>query len=148
METPKVEISQSEWEVMRIIWTLGPLKSSTIAAILADKMAWKIATTKTFLGRLVKKGALVTEKQGCEFLYHATVGEQASMDAAVVELFSHLCQMKIGTTVNHLVAQVTLSKKDIQAVQQTLAAKLPSAPTTVHCNCLPDGCKEAIDEAR
>ncbi|EGF48775.1 transcriptional regulator, partial [Lacticaseibacillus rhamnosus MTCC 5462] len=50
METPKVEISQSEWEVMRIIWTLGPLKSSTIAAILADKMAWKIATTKTFLG--------------------------------------------------------------------------------------------------
>ena len=57
METPKVEISQSEWEVMRIIWTLGPLKSSTIAVILADKMAWKIATTKTFLGRLVKKGA-------------------------------------------------------------------------------------------
>ena len=56
--------------------------------------------------------------------------------------------MKIGTTVNHLVAQVTLSKKDIQAVQQTLAAKLPSAPTTVHCNCLPDGCKEAIDEER
>ena len=28
METPKVEISQSEWEVMRIIWTLGPLVKS------------------------------------------------------------------------------------------------------------------------
>ncbi|MEO2872404.1 BlaI/MecI/CopY family transcriptional regulator, partial [Lacticaseibacillus paracasei] len=36
METPKVEISQSEWEVMRIIWTLGPLTSSTLATILAE----------------------------------------------------------------------------------------------------------------
>ena len=61
METPKVEISQSEWEVMRIIWTLGPLTSSTLATILAEKMGWKVATTKTFLGRLVKKGALTTE---------------------------------------------------------------------------------------
>ena len=83
METPKVEISQSEWEVMRIIWTLVPLESSNIAAILSDKMAWKIATTKTFLGRLVKKGSLVTEKQGRAFLYHATVGDHASIDPAV-----------------------------------------------------------------
>lgn len=67
METPKVEISQSEWEVMRIIWTLGPLKSSTIAVILADKMAWKIATTKTFLGRLVKRVRWSPKSKGANF---------------------------------------------------------------------------------
>lgn len=146
METPTVDISQSEWEVMRIIWTLGPLKSSMLAAILADKMGWKVATTKTFLGRLVKKGALVTEKQGREFLYHATVGGQASMDAAASELFSHLCQMKIGKTLDHLITHVTLSKQDINDLQQTLTAKLPDAPTTVSCNCLPEGCKEEVHE--
>ena len=146
METPTVDISQSEWEVMRIIWTLGPLKSSTLAAILADKMGWKVATTKTFLGRLVKKGALVTEKQGRVFLYHATVGGQASMDAAASELFIHLCQMKIGKTLDHLITHVTLSKQDINDLQQTLTAKLPDAPTTVSCNCLPEGCKEEVHE--
>lgn len=146
METPKVEISQSEWEVMRIIWTLGSLRSSTLAAILADKMGWKVATTKTFLGRLVKKGALETEKQGREFLYHATVGEQESMDAAAAELFNHLCQMKIGKTLDHLITNVTLSKHDINDLQQTLTAKLPDAPEKVNCNCLPEGCKEEVHE--
>lgn len=146
METPKVEISQSEWEVMRIVWTLGPLTSSTLATILAEKMGWKVATTKTFLGRLVKKGALTTEKNGREFLYHTVVGEQESMDAAVAELFSHLCQMKIGTAINHLMTNVNLSKHDIEMLQQTLLTKQHDAPETVSCNCLPEGCKEAAHE--
>ncbi|MFT9395511.1 MAG: BlaI/MecI/CopY family transcriptional regulator, partial [Lacticaseibacillus paracasei] len=49
METPKVEISQSEWEVMRIIWTLGPLTSSTLATILALNFQVKCNDDNEFL---------------------------------------------------------------------------------------------------
>ncbi|HAJ55297.1 MAG TPA: CopY/TcrY family copper transport repressor, partial [Lactobacillus sp.] len=36
--------------------------------------------------------------------------------------------------------------QDINDLQQTLTAKLPDAPTTVSCNCLPEGCKEEVHE--
>ncbi|MCG4283075.1 BlaI/MecI/CopY family transcriptional regulator, partial [Lacticaseibacillus saniviri] len=61
MDTVQAEISQSEWEVMRVIWTLGSATTHDLTAILEEKMGWKSATTKTFLGRLVKKQALSTE---------------------------------------------------------------------------------------
>ena len=54
-----IKISDSEWEVMRVIWTLGQANAQQITQILADSMDWKVATVKTLLGRLVKKEALL-----------------------------------------------------------------------------------------
>jgi predicted transcriptional regulator len=34
----KIEISDAEWEVMRVAWTLGNVTSSQVAEIMADKM--------------------------------------------------------------------------------------------------------------
>ena len=52
VKTP-VKISDSEWEIMRVIWTLGQTTAQEITQILADSMDWKPATIKTLLGRLV-----------------------------------------------------------------------------------------------
>ncbi|ARW18982.1 Transcriptional repressor CopY [Pediococcus pentosaceus] len=52
----EIEISQSEWETMRVIWTLQKATSHQIIEILEEKLGWKASTTKTYLGRLVKKG--------------------------------------------------------------------------------------------
>ncbi|WP_057893486.1 CopY/TcrY family copper transport repressor [Lacticaseibacillus brantae] len=140
METLTAEISQSEWEVMRVIWTLKGVSSHLLVEILSEKMGWKAATTKTFLGRLVKKGALATEKQGREFFYTATIPEQSAMDQTVQALFDHLCEMKVGTTIDHLLQHVTLSQSDIAQLQAQLAMLAVDAPLTVPCNCLPEDC--------
>ena len=59
-----IKISDSEWEVMRVIWTLGQANAQQITQILADSMDWKVATVKTLLGRLVKKEALKIRRSG------------------------------------------------------------------------------------
>lgn len=140
METLTAEISQSEWEVMRVVWTLKGVSSHLLVEILGEKMGWKPATTKTFLGRLVKKGALATEKQGREFFYTATIPEQTAMDQTVQALFDHLCEMKAGTTLDHLLQHVTLSQQDIANLQAQLTEMAIDAPETVLCNCLPEDC--------
>ncbi|VDG21334.1 CopY/TcrY family copper transport repressor [Lactiplantibacillus mudanjiangensis] len=133
----KIEISDAEWEVMRVTWTLGHVTSSQMAEIMAEKMGWKTATVKTLLGRLIKKGALRAEKHGRAFTYYPTVDEQPSMDEAVTTLFGHLCQMRVGQTLTDLVTQLTLSQTDIENLQATLAQKQATAPVTVDCDCLP-----------
>lgn len=139
----KIEISDAEWEVMRVVWSLGSATSHTLIAALQEKMDWKDATVKTLIGRLVKKGALTTEKKGRAYLYRPTVEEQAAIDNATTSLFHHLCQMRRGKAVSNLIDDLTLSRTDIKRLQAQLAEKLKTAPATVPCNCLPADFKVA-----
>lgn len=140
----KIEISDAEWEVMRVAWTLGNVTSSQVAEIMADKMGWKTATVKTLLGRLVKKGALRAEKNGRAFNYYPMVEEQPSMDEAVGTLFGHLCQMRVGQTLVDLVNQTELSQTDIAALQAVLAEKAKDAPEMVDCDCVPGTDRKSV----
>ena len=49
------QISNSEWEVMRVLWASEEQKSSDIIRILQEKFYWSPSTIKTLLGRLVDK---------------------------------------------------------------------------------------------
>ncbi|KRK36705.1 CopY/TcrY family copper transport repressor [Loigolactobacillus bifermentans] len=134
------EISDAEWEVMRAVWTLGAVTSRKLIDVLAEKMGWKAATTKTLIGRLVKKGALNATRNGRAFTYTPLVEEQQAMDYATTTLFDHLCRMRSGQALSHLLAHVTLSQGDIQLLQQQLAEKAKTAPEHVMCNCVPGEC--------
>lgn len=140
--TDEIEISQSEWETMRVIWTLNGASSKQIIAILAEKLGWKASTTKTYLGRLVKKGALSTTKNGREYVYQPLIEEQVAMNNATSGLFDHLCQHKVGPTLATLINNVELSQSDIKELINELNQKAKTAPKMVKCNCLPDGCDE------
>ena len=42
-----MKISEAEWEVMRVVWTLGEVDAQTISETLSHRMKWKLATIKT-----------------------------------------------------------------------------------------------------
>ena len=62
-------LSESEMEVMRVIWASPtPVTSAEMLERFSAK-GWKIQTVSTFLTRLVDKGALKMEKRGRSNLY-------------------------------------------------------------------------------
>lgn len=136
META-LEITAAEWQVMRIVWTLGQTTSSQVITILQRKKDWKPATVKTLLRRLVTKGALSTTRQGRSFIYKPLVKEQSTMDQVAEDLFDNICERCVGRTLNHVIDHATLSKADIAALQAELAKKEATAPEEVKCNCVP-----------
>lgn len=133
----KIEISDAEWEVMRVVWSLGAATSHTIITALTEKMGWKDGTIKTLIGRLVKKGALTTERQGRAFLYHPTIEEQTAIDDATTSLFHHLCRMRQGQAISNLLDDVPLTQGDIDRLLAKLTEKRKSAPIGITCDCLP-----------
>lgn len=133
----KTDITPAEWQVMRIIWTLGHSTSSQIIDILQQKVDWKPATIKTLLRRLVEKGALKTTKQGRAFIYTPLIKEQITMNEAADQLFSSICEMHLGSTLDHVIESATLSKDDIKRLQDLLRKKIQNAPEKVECNCVP-----------
>ena len=133
-------VTDSEWEVMRVVWAHGQASSKEIIDVLGQKMDWKPATTKTFLGRLVNKGMLNTQADGRRYLYSANVGESEFVRHALDEFFGHVCNREVGKTIGSVLSKATLSHKDISLLQTILEEKKETAVEEVPCNCVPGQC--------
>ena len=133
-----MKISDSEWEIMRVVWNKETVDATTIYDLLSGSKDWKIATVKTLLGRLVKKDILHTEKVGKKFIYSAKVAEEEVILSASANLFSHICAKKAGETLVNLLEEVELTAEDIDNLQQVLADK--QAVQEISCNCIPGQC--------
>ncbi|WP_054648893.1 CopY/TcrY family copper transport repressor [Lacticaseibacillus pantheris] len=131
------DVSPAEWAVLRIVWTLDGADTGTIVDALVAKRGWAPATIKTLLGRLVKKGALTTTKDGRQFHYTATIGEQDSMHHVLQAQVAAMCAMKVGSALTQTIADMPLSKDDITNLVEVLNQKLATAPAMVECDCLP-----------
>lgn len=140
------DVSPAEWSVLRIIWTLGGADTGTIVDALVEKRGWAPATIKTLLGRLVKKGALTTTKDGRQFHYTATIGEQESMEHVLRGQMAAMCAMKVGGALAQTLADVPLSKADIQQLITVLQGKAATAPDTVACDCLPASMRDGAQQ--
>lgn len=79
-------ISESEWDVMKIIWRDGPCQAQTVIDALSAPNEWTASTVKTLLNRLLRKGALKHEKTGKSYVYAAAFTE-AQCRADVTESF-------------------------------------------------------------
>ena len=126
-----IKISDSEWEIMRVIWTLGKSDAQEVTALLSESKDWKTATVKTLLGRLVKKGVLRTETQGKKFVYYPLVSEDATIQ-------------KIGQTLAEMIRESELTNEDLTMLEEALAQKEPVA--AIACNCIPGQCQCTMNE--
>ena len=130
-------ISDSEWEIMRIIWTIEPVSSTKIIQELQAKKDWSESTIKTLLRRLVNKNLLSTTKEGHHFVYSAKVNQAQVMTEAAQELLDRMCNMHKGEVILQLLADSPISKNDLAKMKQVINQKEKTAPEMVPCNCLP-----------
>lgn len=143
----ELQISQAEWEIMRVAWTYQHTTSKQINDILSDKMEWKPATTKTLIGRLVKKGLLDTKAEGRKYIYSPTVKEEDTVLDAGRDFLDQICNTKVGRTFAQLIEESELSQSDITELEKVLNDKKETAPETVECNCLPGQCRCHLEGA-
>ncbi|GIN93701.1 uracil phosphoribosyltransferase [Siminovitchia terrae] len=135
------KITVSEWEVMRVVWAQGKVTSKEIREVLQQKKDWKPATTKTFIGRLVKKGMLHTETEGKMYIYSANINESEFIKNTLNEIFENICDKDVGNTIVNLITKATLSFKDIEKMEKALEMKKKDAVEEVPCSCVPGQCK-------
>ena len=69
------QISEAEFEVMKIVWKHAPISTNEITEKLLQTTSWSPKTIQTLIKRLVTKGALTYEKQSRMFVYTPTVKE-------------------------------------------------------------------------
>lgn len=74
------QISEAEFEVMKIIWKYAPISTNEITDKLTKTTSWSPKTIQTLVKRLVDKGALSYEKHSRVFVYTSLVQEGEYID--------------------------------------------------------------------
>ncbi len=72
---PLPQISEAEFEVMKIVWQYAPINTNEITDRLVKTTTWSPKTIQTLIKRLVTKGALAYEKESRVFVYTPLVGK-------------------------------------------------------------------------
>ena len=74
------QISEAEFEVMKIVWKYAPINTNEITDRLVKTSSWRPKTIQTLIKRLVTKGVLDYEKQGRVFVYTPLVKKSDYID--------------------------------------------------------------------
>ncbi|MEY2789747.1 MAG: hypothetical protein RLZZ34_2890 [Verrucomicrobiota bacterium] len=118
---PLPRISETEWEIMRIVWKRQPVTSADVIAELQRVDAsWRAVTAKTLLNRLVRKGALRFEAIGRIYHYSATVSESECISAATRSFLDRVFGGSLTGMMAHYVESRKLSKTQVAELRRIL----------------------------
>lgn len=115
--TDLIKISETELDIMAVLWLHSPLAASDIAARVPARRAWSPTTVKTMLSRLVDKGALATTSEGRRFLYRPLIERDAIAGGEAKRLVDRLFGGRISPLVAHLAERRDLTPDDLAELE-------------------------------
>ena len=131
-----MQISDAEWQVMKIIWMQGEQTSSDLIRVLAERFDWSKSTIQTLLARLVEKECLTRKKEGKSFVYSALLTLDQSRDLLVQDIKDKVCSRRIKQLVADLIMECDFTLADLEDLEAVISEKKSSAVTEVRCNCM------------
>ena len=81
--------------MLAALWRKGPLSARDLIAEVQASSAWGEATVKTLLGRLMRKGAIRSEKADGRQRYHAALSRDEYVDGEVRALVDRLFEGRV-----------------------------------------------------
>ena len=117
------QISEAEYEVMKIVWKYAPINTNEITEKLLKTTSWSPKTIQTLIKRLVNKGALTYEKQGRIFVYTSTVKENEYIGQESRSFLKRFYGGDITAMLSSYIENDRLSDSEIEHLRSLLSRK-------------------------
>ena len=131
-----MQISDAEWQVMKIIWMQGEQTSTDLIKVLEKRFSWSKSTIQTLLARLVEKECLTRKKEGKSFVYSALLTLDQSRDLLVQDIKDKVCARRIKNLLADLIMECDFTLADLEDLEAVISQKKSSTVTEVRCNCM------------
>jgi len=112
MSKEYISISESEWQVMKTLWLEAPKNLNQIIEALKDTK-WSTTTIQTYLARLVKKGAVMTKRQGKGYLYTPIISEAECQIAESEHFLKRVFDGSVTRMVSGFIKSGSISKEEL-----------------------------------
>lgn len=131
-----MQISDAEWQVMKIVWMQGEQTSTDLIRVLAERFDWSKSTVQTLLARLVEKDCLTRKKEGKSFIYSALLTLDQSRDLLVQDIKDKVCSRRMKQLLADLIVECDFTLADLKDLEAVISEKKASAVAEVKCNCM------------
>lgn len=115
------QISEAEFEVMKIVWKEAPINTNEITERLLKTTSWGAKTIQTLIKRLVTKGALAYEKRGRVFVYTPLVEENEYVNQESNSFLNRFYDGDISAMLSAYLENNHLSENEIHHLRSILS---------------------------
>ena len=115
------QISEAEYEVMKIVWKHAPINTNEITEKLTKTTTWSPKTIQTLIKRLVTKGALTYEKQSRVFVYTPLVKESEYIGQESRSFLKRFYNGDITAMVSAYIEKDKLSEAELETLRSLLS---------------------------
>lgn len=115
------QISEAEYEVMKIVWKYAPISTNEITERLVKTTTWSPKTIQTLIKRLVNKGVLSYEKQSRVFVYTPLVKENDYIGQESSSFLNRFYDGNIASMLSAYIDNDRLSESEIDTLRSLLS---------------------------
>lgn len=117
------QISEAEYEVMKIVWKHAPISTTEITDRLLATTSWSPKTIQTLIKRLVTKGVLTYEKQSRVFVYTPLVKENDYINQESNSFLKRYYDGNITSMLSAYLENDRLSESEIDQLKSLLTKR-------------------------
>ena len=127
MPKPSIELTESEWTIIKAVWGHEPCAAPAIQEILHKQTSWTYSTVRTLMDRMVAKGLLTAEKVRNLTLYRSVVTREQAQRGELFYALKHAFNGALTPMVQCLLDTRSLSVDELETLESLIKAKKKSA---------------------
>lgn len=116
----RVNLSDSEWKLMNLLWEEAPRTIMELTAAVRDDTGWSKNTVITMLSRLEAKGAVTYEAGGRAKRYFPLIPQEDTVQAETKNFLDKVYGGSLGLMMSAMVESRALSEADIAELSAIL----------------------------
>ena len=109
---PLVELTEAEWEIMKVVWEKQPCTAGTVQEMLVKSRDWAYSTVKTTMDRMAEKGFLTIERFRNLQLFRACISEVDAKRGEFRKMLKRAFDGALTPMMQFLIEHEGLSKKE------------------------------------
>lgn len=121
------ELTESEWAVIKAVWSLEPCPAPTVQEHLAGQRDWSVSTVRTLMERMAAKGLLTSEKLRNLTLYRSAVSRQQAQLGELRYALKNAFDGALTPMVQCLLESERLDASQLDQLEALIAARRKTA---------------------
>lgn len=115
---PLVELTEGEWEIMKVVWEKQPCTAGTVQEMLVKSRDWAYSTVKTTMDRMSEKGLLTIEKIRNLQLFRSCISEVDAKRGEFRKMLKRAFDGALTPMMQFLIEHEGLSKKEASQLRK------------------------------
>lgn len=120
MAKPNLELFDSEWAILKVVWEYEPCAAPTVQEELAQDKGWAYTTVKTLMDRMVKKGLLHVQKIRHLHLYRAAVSPAQAKKSEIMRTLKRAFNESLTPMMQFLIENEQISEAEYAELERMI----------------------------